>query len=90
MTFKTGDKVRIVKYGALLWITEAQSETILPHECKLISEDNGMRLYDCRSEMIGKTGVVESGRLIQGMEKYSLTEIDGKQAWYNTDQLELL
>lgn len=89
-----GDKVKIVNYGHLVWITkEAQkmyfeagySKNEIPQN--LIFEEEGMYYYDLSPDLIGKIDIIREITVTQGVPKYSL---DKNGSWYSEKQLELI
>lgn len=85
--FNLGDRVKVVNYGHKLWYSKSNN-TEFP-SWPILKEDDKAIIYDMNPEMIGKEGVVRISSETQGKPEYAL-EIQGKQAWYNEDQLELI
>ena len=85
--FKTGDKVKIVKYGGVIFMNKQDPyiQANAPYE-NIIEETAGSMTVDPCPEMVGKVGIVEK---VNG-DRYSLTCIEGKLAWYNEEQFELV
>lgn len=73
--FDIGDKVKVVGYGSLMWTNHG---------------DGKVTYKDMRPEMVGQTGIVSIAKECQGMWNYALVKIEGKSAWYNEDQLEMV
>lgn len=120
--FNIGDKVRIIKYGHIMfWNKESYAETIailkklntdvistllfgkkidselpkLDLEAKpdnILSEDEYMWICDSDKDLIGQEGIVEKVSKTEGIKQYqyALTGINGKSAWYNEEQLEII
>ena len=75
MEFGTGDLVRIVGYGALMW------------EYK----DGKPVATDIMPEIVGKIAMVMDSSMTQGKEQYVLEAAGlNKTAWYDADQLQLV
>lgn len=85
--FKKGDKVRVIKYGHLMYMSKRFD---IPRAWPLVFEDSGMRWYDMSPHLVGKEGVVETVQFIQGNYSYSIDGILEKRSWYNHDQLEIV
>lgn len=89
MSLQIGDKVRIIKYGhPIRWSKEAyhhisKSEDKPGH---IIEEGNYHYLLDKSPEMVGQEGIICT--ILNG--SYSLAGVEGKQSWYNEEQLEKL
>lgn len=86
--YNTGDKVKIVKYGSLIWVNKntKEQESSLP----LVYEDENFKWLDLHPEVVGQTGVVSEVSLVQGTPQYAIDGIKGKSAWYYEKQMELL
>jgi len=83
MPLGIGDVVVIVNYGHASFLNKkAFSSTKL----KIIQEDDSSIVVDISPEMLGRKGFIQ--KIVDG--QYSLTYIQGKQAWYNRDQLKLI
>lgn len=72
--FDIGDKVRVVKYGS--WMCD--------------NTKGEMRVYDIMPQLVGKEGVVSKVNLCQEKYSYALEKIEGKHAWYDEGQLEMV
>jgi hypothetical protein len=85
--FKVGDKVKIVKYGGIIFMNKQDPyiQANAPYK-NIIEETIGSIIVDPCPEMVGKVGIVDK---VNG-DRYSLTCIEGKLAWYNEEQLELV
>ena len=83
--FNIGDKVRIVKYGSLLWenVTMPQPEG----KRHIYKDRNPIRWFDINPELVGKEAVVQEVHNTQGRPKYVLSGLT-KVAWYDHEQLE--
>lgn len=86
--YKVGDRVRVVHYGHAIW--EHKSEDISVSSFPIIQQSDEWIVRDMSPEMIGREGIVKTVSLAQGKPSYALSEIKGKAAWYNEDQLELV
>ena len=85
---KTGDKVKIVRYGHLIWYYKSQyPKEYTNHPKNVISETDTIWWVDMRPDLVGKEDVVEQVTNTQGRAKYSLVK---NRAWYSDDNLELL
>ncbi len=79
LKFKTGDRVKIVKYGCRIWRSAEDPKIV--------------EVCDMCSEVVGMTATIREVTLTQNMPKYSIVSEPGgpnKVAWYNEDQLELI
>ena len=81
MKFKVGNKVKIVKYGHLIWESKNVEVSMFKHE-KPYAEDDFGYWYDIHPELIGKTGMI-TGK--SGNAGYS---IDPLGDWFHKNQLE--
>lgn len=94
LKFKTGDKVKIVKYGSLLWIHKDSEDLKYYTDYPVLQIKDNIVTMDMKSEYIGKIGIVEKGEIVQGREQYALQPINKedniKHAWYDAEQLELV
>ncbi len=86
--FKKGDKVRIIKYGSLIWMNKKAENPKV--SWPIVSEDENRIWYDPMSQLIGKEGIIEERNDRTERLQYSIRGIPGKHAWYNGDQLELI
>lgn len=87
--FGTGDKVKIVNYGAPVWFNkrDKMSKNLWP----TIKEDKNFVMKDMSPEVVGQEGIVKLCALTQeNKPQYSLDGIKGKSAWYEEEQLELI
>lgn len=83
--FKTGDKVRIVNYGHLIWSWTEIKETAT---FKFIGQsENKMFWYDMCPERVEKEDVVLEVKETQDSWGYSLVN---NGAWYSDKNLELI
>jgi len=73
--FDIGDKVRVVEYGHLMWI---------------IDIDGNTKVKDVSPELVGKEGIVYEVNFCQGRYSYALKRMEGKTAWYDEKQLEMV
>lgn len=74
--FDIGDKVKVVKYGCLMWDGT--------------SGVGKVKIFDTHPELIGKVGIVSKVQLCQDKYSYALLKIEGKYAWYDEQQLEMV
>ena len=42
------------------------------------------------SKLVGQSGLIDSVNITQGKPQYSISGIEGKHAWYDEGQLELI
>lgn len=56
----------------------------------ILSEDENVYICDWQPQLVGMEGVVEKCVITQGIPGYSLSGINGKSAWYDEEQLELI
>lgn len=85
--FKTGDHVKIVKYGALFWENKMVEQP--KNNFPIISETPNICLKDMMPELVGQKAIVEKSTETQGKISYALRGVS-KYAWYDEEQLELL
>jgi hypothetical protein len=86
--FNTGDLVKIVNYGHLLW--DHKNSGFNYHKYfPILKEDDTTYYLDTMPDLAGKLAVVEDISEVQGKFLYSL-KILGKSrmSWFNEDQLE--
>ena len=86
--FKKGDKVKVIKYGHLIW--EHKSSEALVSAFPTVFEDDTFRYLDMCPVEVGKTGTVTKISLVQGIYNYTLKGQVNKKAWYDEQQLELI
>ena len=81
-----GDKVKIVRYGHLIW----ESKTIpgARSEAKAYWEDDKRAWIDMCPRMVGQKGTVFDKVKTQNGFQYSLAGVTGKSSWYHEEQLE--
>lgn len=80
--FKIGDKVKVIKYGSLLW--RFKSEENMP-TARIYREEGNVEWIDINPQIIGKEGIVASvGTYV------AVDGIPEKFAWYDEEQLELI
>lgn len=93
-----GDKVKIINYGSLMWVHKEEWKRMIEagyatteKPNNLLQEDDTMFIYDPRTEMIGKIGIIIEKTIVQGRNQYAL-ELEGgnKVAWYFDNQLKLI
>lgn len=95
---KVGDKVRIIKYGSLMWINKQEWKNMLsagivtdeiPKNC--IGECVSIEAYmvDVYPELVGLEGTIDKIDIVQGKSQFALKGVS-KYAWYFKDQLELI
>jgi 23S rRNA-/tRNA-specific pseudouridylate synthase len=92
--FKTGDKVRIVGYGSIMWVTKSYREPPLktsgPFDLDtILYQDNDFMVVDTRRNLVGQEGVVEKSQITQGKISYAI-QGPSIYAWYDEKQLELI
>ena len=85
--FVIGDKVKVINYGHPICMSKNSGVEV---KFPVIYEDDKVIWYDMNSGVVGKVGVVTDVKETQGMIGYSLSEIAGKTAWYDEDQLEII
>ena len=83
--FKKGDKVKIVKYGHLIW--EHKSSEALISAFPVVFEDENLRYLDLEPEIVGKKDIITKIQQVQGKYSYSLRKLG---SWYSEQQLELI
>lgn len=86
--YSIGDKVRIVKYGFILWESKNSDQPRLTFP--LIHETESLRYLDMSPELVGQEGIVSKVTITQGVPKYAISGISGKSAWYDEQQMELI
>ena len=88
--YKTGDKVRIVNYGHLIWIHENEIMNYDKSIGVFLGKNGFMHWYDIRPEKIGRIYVVANENDMGG--SYQLNNLDGSYgfAWADEKQLELI
>ena len=79
-----GDLVEVVNYGHASFINKKGRANTT--RMKIIQEDADTYVVDISPEMVGRKGIVD--RVVDF--QYSLTRIQGKQAWYDRGQLKLI
>lgn len=84
--FKVGDKVRVINYGSLIWQWGDTSEV----EHLIYKKEEDITWLDLDKSLIGQIGIISKADITQGIDKYSIEGIQGKIAWYDNGQLELL
>lgn len=89
--FKIGDKVRIVRYGHLLWSSK-NHESPMVTGFPVIFEDDTFTYHDMRPELLGKKMIVVEVSICQGKSGYVLDNEGGsdRMAWFSDQQLELI
>jgi hypothetical protein len=90
--FKIGDKVKIINYGSLFYISKPIQPQFEPM-CKafpVFFEDNSFIFVDTCQYMVGRIGTIYNIEYVNKMPQYSLRGIEGKISWYGEDQLELI
>lgn len=72
--YKVGDNVVVIKYGHKIW------------HC-----NNGEYFTtDMCPEIVGQNGIIVKAETVQNIPHYAVDGIDGKHAWYDEDQLQLI
>lgn len=86
--YEIGDEVKIIKYGAIVWLFKniPQPKLSLP----IVAEDETMVWLDMIPDIVGKTGLVSHVKTTQGVPRYIIDGIKGKSAWYDESQMELV
>lgn len=89
--YKIGDKVKIVKYGSLIWInrTAIIEMEIYKDKEDLSKEHPTIKTIDEHPELIEQEGIIDSFQFVQNKYQYSLKG-PWKHAWYDENQLELI
>jgi uncharacterized protein YcfL len=89
--YKIGDKVKIVKYGSLIWINRTASTEMEIYKDKedLSKEHPTIKTIDEHPELIEQEGIIDSFQFVQNKYEYSLKD-PWKHAWYDENQLELI
>lgn len=90
--FNIGDKVRIIKYGHLMYINRLDAVFMEVYKDKEdLSKDNSIiKAVDTNPDLIGREGTIIKISGFQGQDNYIYQySIEGIGAWYNEDQLEL-
>jgi hypothetical protein len=89
--FHIGDKVKIVKYGALHWINKHDEYNKLhPPTENIIWEDENTWYCDMRPDLVGQIGIINAvpeSHISSSPYQYSIDKIG---AWYTDNQLELI
>jgi hypothetical protein len=83
-----GTSIRIVNYGNLIWSSEP-----FAYNYPLLTEKDGIKVYDTSPELIGMTGVItdKSKSENERNTRYAIYFSDGnKRAWFNESQLEII
>ena len=85
--YKSGDKVKIVKYGHLIW----QNKKLYSPEISypIFKENDTIMWLDLSPELVGQEGVVDEVVMTQGIPNYSINGLN-KHAWYQEPQMELV
>ena len=79
--FEVGDKVKVVKYGALIQSKELSTYPIY-------YQDKDIIWYDITSKIVGREGIVDKVSCNEEHCQYGVAGIKEKHAWYSEDQLE--
>lgn len=90
--FKIGDKVKIVNYGHLMWVSKSNTERLANITMPKVYEDDTFEYFDMAPELVGQKRVVRDISLCQGRFDYALCNEDGSGyiAWLSEKQLELI
>jgi hypothetical protein len=86
--FNRGDRVRIVNYGHLMWVSVSQS-SLIGSNFPLYKRSGDVNWYDVSDYLIGQEGVVRSVINENQRPLYSLKG-PNKTCWYDEGQLELV
>lgn len=86
MKFHIGNKVRIVKYGHLIWISNGPSMDYFRPAWPPYQVGEDWNVYDIAKEKIGTEDIVKGYYSNNGPIRYSLEH----SAWYNEEQLEMV
>ena len=78
-----GDKVRIVNYGHLVWVSKNESK---PNK-SIIMSDADRWWVDMAPELVGQTGLVQKVIETQNVISYSVYKVG---SWFSEGQLELV
>ena len=91
--FKLGDKVKVIKYGSLLWYNKLEWKLMLENKLttsdkpnNILGEDDNFWFCDMQPNLVGQIGIVSK----VDNNQYALEGISTKSAWYFGQQLELL
>lgn len=87
--YKEGDKVKIIKYGHLIWFFKNIDQPSFLSSAPVYSENDNVKWIDISPEMIGKEAIIGEVTITQGIPKYALLGVN-KTAWYTEEQLELI
>lgn len=72
--YNLGERVVVVNYGH-----------------KIYQHKKGQDFsIDFSPELVGQKGIIVKVETVQNMSHYALGGIEGKHAWYNEDQIELI
>lgn len=92
--YKIGDKVRIVQYGHLYYMTRDEYEKIGASQ-KIWAKSTDSIVIDVKPELIGQVGTIRDVSTYEKFvftvnfgKQYALEGISGKSAWYDENQLE--
>lgn len=95
--YQPGDRVRIIKYGHVLWESKQQRKEMVKsgYSSKekpdnILYEDEQTYWFDHNPEMVGKIAIVDKVSMVQGVPHYSLRGLKPteKSSWYYETQLE--
>jgi hypothetical protein len=85
--FSIGDKVKIINYGAMCWIS---SEFAFSSKgLKTLKEEGDYIICDTYPELVGKEGIISEVTKTQGEWQYAINGLT-KYAWYDEEQLEMI
>ncbi len=92
--FKEGDKVKIVNYGHLYWVSKKYKHDSMPFlkdNSPIISENKDFYFYDMSPHLVGKDAIVVEVTVTQNIVQYGLKwkETGLYSSWYSENQLEL-
>lgn len=84
--FNKGDKVKIIKYGSIIWINKKSPK---PNNAVIIYENEDFWHIDIMPEIVGQIGIVTDVVNRQNKVTYAING-PNKHAWYHEEQLELI
>lgn len=88
MNFKSGDKVRIINYGHIMFMRK--DDEYKPDN--ILFENEYIYRIDMMPQIVGKEGIIKGSYFdLYGngrKDEYCIEGIPGKTSWYNQAQLE--
>lgn len=86
-----GDRVRVVKFGSLVFLRKSENPLDCMFQDSPIIYDNGTTCWiDISPYLVGQEGIIDGLSDVQGIYKYSISGIKQKHAWYTEEQLEIV